>query len=89
MALLLIFYEVSRFFNRLNVIYLVQVEYEVESCNASCMADNGCTDNKRLSLTMPRGGFVVYGVAHQHAGGIGSALYGEVIPAILLLFEAI
>ncbi|KAB1200266.1 hypothetical protein CJ030_MR0G007710 [Morella rubra] len=53
------------------------VEYEVESCNASCMVDNGCTDNKRLSLTMPRGGFVVYGVAHQHAGGIGSALYGE------------
>ncbi|KAG6666477.1 hypothetical protein CIPAW_01G033000 [Carya illinoinensis] len=53
------------------------VEYEVKSCRASGMANNGCTDTKRVSLTMPTGGSVIYGVAHQHAGGTGSTLYGE------------
>lgn len=57
---------------------MLQVEYEVESCRASGMADNGCTDTKRVSLTMPSGGSVIYGVAHQHSGGTGSTLYGEV-----------
>ena len=28
---------------------------------------------------MPKGGYVIYGVAHQHTGGIGSTLYGQVI----------
>lgn len=28
---------------------------------------------------MPTGGYVIYGVAHLHAGGIGAALYREVI----------
>ncbi|KAB2608802.1 hypothetical protein D8674_011970 [Pyrus ussuriensis x Pyrus communis] len=27
--------------------------------------------------TMPTGVYVVYGVAHQHTGGIGSTLYGD------------
>ncbi|KAG6666484.1 hypothetical protein CIPAW_01G033600 [Carya illinoinensis] len=53
------------------------VEYEVESCRASGMANNGCTDTKRVSLIMPTGGSVIYGVAHQHSGGTGSTLYGE------------
>ncbi|XP_043691377.1 uncharacterized protein LOC122642043 [Telopea speciosissima] len=26
---------------------------------------------------MPNGGAVIYGVAHQHSGGVGSTLYGE------------
>lgn len=53
------------------------VEYDVESCSASAMADNGCTDTKKVSVPMPTGGYVIYGVAHQHSGGIGSTLYGE------------
>jgi hypothetical protein len=28
---------------------------------------------------MQTGGYVIYGVAHQHSGGIGSTLYGQVI----------
>jgi hypothetical protein len=72
-------------FNPVNRISLVQVEYNIESC-ASGMADNGCTDTKRTSLAMPTGGSVIYGVAHQHSGGIGIALYGEVIFTLLLLF---
>ncbi|XWS37025.1 hypothetical protein CRYUN_Cryun19dG0008300 [Craigia yunnanensis] len=52
-------------------------EYEVESCRATGLADDGCIDNKRISLDMPFGGYVIYGVAHQHAGGSGSALYRE------------
>ncbi|XP_057970321.1 uncharacterized protein LOC131159436 [Malania oleifera] len=53
------------------------IEYEVELCSAASMADYGCIDTKRSSLTMQTGGYVIYGVAHQHSGGIGSALYGE------------
>ncbi|KAK3042475.1 hypothetical protein RJ639_000199, partial [Escallonia herrerae] len=53
-----------------------QVEYVIESCNSD-VASDGCFDTKRVSLNMPTGGDVIYGVAHQHTGGIGSALYGE------------
>lgn len=53
------------------------IEYQVESCSDSDLSDNGCVDTKRVSLTMPKGGVVVYGVAHQHTGGVGSTLYGE------------
>ncbi|XP_072999667.1 uncharacterized protein [Typha latifolia] len=28
-------------------------------------------------LVIPSGGDIVYGVAHQHTGGVGSALYGQ------------
>ncbi|KAJ6869379.1 hypothetical protein NC651_034200 [Populus alba x Populus x berolinensis] len=54
-----------------------QVEYEVESCTSTDAAGNGCIDIKRNSVTMPTGGYVIYAVAHQHAGGIGSTLYGQ------------
>ncbi|KAK3008368.1 hypothetical protein RJ639_014076 [Escallonia herrerae] len=53
-----------------------QIEYVIESCNSD-VASDGCFDTKRVSLSMPTGGDVIYGVAHQHTGGIGSALYGE------------
>uniref|UniRef100_A0A2N9FP59 Stress up-regulated Nod 19 protein n=1 Tax=Fagus sylvatica TaxID=28930 RepID=A0A2N9FP59_FAGSY len=53
------------------------VEYQIEPCSASGMADNGCIHTKRTSLTFPTGGYLIYGVAHQHSGGIGSTLYGE------------
>ncbi|KAL0354920.1 UNVERIFIED_CONTAM: hypothetical protein Sradi_3938900 [Sesamum radiatum] len=52
------------------------VEYEVESCQVG-MANDGCIHTKTLTVTFPTGGDVIYGVAHQHAGGIGSTLYGE------------
>ncbi|CAN4098295.1 unnamed protein product [Withania somnifera] len=32
---------------------------------------------KKKSVTLPNGGDVIYGVAHQHAGGAGSSLLGE------------
>ncbi|XVF54803.1 hypothetical protein PTKIN_Ptkin05aG0211100 [Pterospermum kingtungense] len=54
-----------------------KVEYEIESCLATGLADDGCIDTKRISLDMPFGGYVIYGVAHQHSGGSGSALYRE------------
>ncbi|KAG5230426.1 Stress up-regulated Nod [Salix suchowensis] len=54
-----------------------QVEYAVESCTATNAAGNGCVDIKRNNLTMPTGGYVIYAVAHQHVGGIGSTLYGQ------------
>lgn len=57
----------------------VQVEYNVEeSCSAASTASDRCLDNQWAMVTMPTGGYVVYGVAHQHTGGLGSTLYGEV-----------
>ncbi|KAJ8752549.1 hypothetical protein K2173_005438 [Erythroxylum novogranatense] len=52
------------------------VEYDIEPCTSGLSSDK-CIDVKRASLTMPTGGYVIYGVAHQHTGGIGSTLYGE------------
>lgn len=54
-----------------------RVEYDVESCNQATEVDDLCIDSKRTSLALPTGGYVVYGVAHQHSGGLGSNLYGE------------
>ncbi|GAV81753.1 SURNod19 domain-containing protein [Cephalotus follicularis] len=54
-----------------------RVEYDVESCSINGAVDGKCIDSKKLSLTMPIGGYVVYGVAHQHSGGISSTLYRE------------
>ncbi|MED6152477.1 hypothetical protein PIB30_092518 [Stylosanthes scabra] len=34
-------------------------------------------DEYRTRLPLQKGGYVVYGVAHQHSGGIGSTLYGQ------------
>ncbi|KAK3015737.1 hypothetical protein RJ639_007864 [Escallonia herrerae] len=53
-----------------------RVEYVVEACDTG-VASNSCSDTRRVSLSLPTGGDVVYGVAHQHTGGTGSALYGE------------
>jgi Stress up-regulated Nod 19 len=57
----------------------IQVEYEVKECNSEEKANGDCTDMKMTRLVMPHGGDVIYGVAHQHSGGTGSALYGQVI----------
>lgn len=60
-------------------LYVMQVEYDIEPCSATNLAYHECVHTKRISLTMPTGGYVIYGVAHQHSGGVGSALYREVI----------
>ncbi|MED6188557.1 hypothetical protein PIB30_087080, partial [Stylosanthes scabra] len=53
------------------------IEYQVDPCNSESKKDNECLHVKRTSLPMQKGGYVVYGVAHQHSGGIGSTLYGQ------------
>lgn len=57
--------------------FFFQVEYEVKPCKKT--NGDGCVDVKKKSLMMPFNGYIVYGAAHQHAGGIGAALYREVI----------
>ncbi|KAL4584668.1 hypothetical protein LXL04_009274 [Taraxacum kok-saghyz] len=52
------------------------IEFDVKQC-ATGVASNDCTNTKRSNTSVPIGGDVVYGVAHLHSGGIGSALYGE------------
>lgn len=56
---------------------LLQTEYSVESCNTG--EEKDCLHVKRTSFPMQKGGYVIYGVAHQHSGGVGSSLYGKVI----------
>ncbi|XLT53333.1 hypothetical protein HN873_045937, partial [Arachis hypogaea] len=53
------------------------VEYEVDPCNTDTKKGNDCLDVKRTRLPFPKGGYVVYGVAHQHSAGIGATLYGQ------------
>ncbi|KAL3529035.1 hypothetical protein ACH5RR_008357 [Cinchona calisaya] len=52
------------------------IEYDVEPCPAGVASDD-CIHTKSASIILPTGGNVIYGVAHQHTGGIGSALYGK------------
>ncbi|XP_015580256.2 uncharacterized protein LOC8275474 isoform X2 [Ricinus communis] len=54
-----------------------QIEYEVEACSTTALTSDDCIDIKRTSLIIPTGGYVIYGVAHQHTGGVGSTLYGK------------
>ncbi|PHT97414.1 hypothetical protein BC332_33664 [Capsicum chinense] len=52
------------------------IEYLVESCSAS-VANADCSHTKKITVTFPSGGDIIYGVAHQHTGGTGMALHGE------------
>lgn len=53
-----------------------KVEYDVPSCAAVKHGAN-CIHAQEAFMDIPVGGDVVYVVAHQHAGGIGAAIYGE------------
>lgn len=55
--------------------YLLQIEYDVDECQDK----NDCLDVRRTAFPMEKGGYLIYGVGHQHTGGVGSALYGQVI----------
>lgn len=54
-----------------------KVEYEVKACGLEGKVNGECLDNKKARLVIPNGGDIIYGVAHQHSGGVGSALYGQ------------
>ncbi|XP_062195759.1 uncharacterized protein LOC133898945 [Phragmites australis] len=54
-----------------------KVEYQVEECSSENRAQNDCVDVKVAKQVLPRGGDIVFGVAHQHSGGIGASLHGE------------
>lgn len=53
-----------------------KIEYNVESCPAGVNSDQ-CVDTRRVTLSAPTSGDIIYGVGHQHTGGIGTSLYGE------------
>ncbi|WCJ36369.1 hypothetical protein M5689_017573 [Euphorbia peplus] len=57
--------------------YGCKIEYDVEPCQANGMWPNACIDARKTNIVMPKGGYVIYGAAHQHAGGIGSTLYRQ------------
>lgn len=53
----------------------VQIEYTVPKC---LEGESKCIHAKESFAFLPYGGDVVYAVAHQHSGGVGSSLYNEV-----------
>lgn len=53
-----------------------QVEYDVAPCSAGSPPSE-CIDTREAHMAIPRGGDVIYAVAHQHTGGLGSVLYGQ------------
>ncbi|CAH1423087.1 unnamed protein product [Lactuca virosa] len=52
------------------------IEFNVEK-NENGITTNDFTSTRRSKVNFPISGDVVYGSAHLHSGGIGSALYGE------------
>jgi hypothetical protein len=60
-----------------NITFILQIEFDVEQ-STNRIANDNYTSTKNSSMSFPAGGDVIYGVAHQHSGGIGSTLYGEV-----------
>nr|GMD33902.1 uncharacterized protein LOC109163058 [Ipomoea batatas] len=56
--------------------HLCQIEYQVEACSAATPTDE-CVHSKSLTVSLPKGGDLIYAVAHQHIGGVGSTLFGE------------
>eukprot|EP01018_Ginkgo_biloba_P017797 Gb_10107 [translate_table: standard] len=53
-----------------------QIEYDVPKC-VSGSPSIQCIDTNEATMVIPQGGDVIYAVAHQHTGGIGSTLYGQ------------
>ncbi|KQJ99180.1 uncharacterized protein LOC100825330 isoform X2 [Brachypodium distachyon] len=60
-----------------NADHSCKVEYQVEECSPEERANNVCTHVKTAKAVLPRGGDIVFGVAHQHSGGSGASLHGQ------------
>ncbi|KAK7331287.1 hypothetical protein VNO77_25508 [Canavalia gladiata] len=52
-----------------------KVEYDVKPCSKEYKYK--CVDVRRTMLPMQVGGYVIYGVGHQHVGAVGSTLFGQ------------
>ncbi|KAF5768206.1 putative stress up-regulated Nod 19 [Helianthus annuus] len=53
-----------------------KIEYDIEKSTTG-VATNNLTSTKSSRGILPIDADVVYGVAHQHSGGIGSTIYEE------------
>lgn len=61
----------------------VQVEYNVRgTCSTNKVGDE-CNATKMVRLLSPSSGYIIYGMAHLHVGGLGSVLYGQVFFSLL------
>jgi hypothetical protein len=54
-----------------------KVEYRVEECAGAGNDGGECVHVQTATQVLPRGGDFVFGVAHQHSGGIGASLHGD------------
>ncbi|XP_024531121.1 uncharacterized protein LOC112340484 [Selaginella moellendorffii] len=52
-----------------------KIEYDVPACDPSSNPD--CIYQLENHLVIPKGGSIIYGVAHQHAGAMGMTMHGE------------
>jgi len=66
----------------------VQVEYTVEECSSENRAKNDCVDVKVTKEVLPHGGNIVFAVGHQHAGGIGTSLHGQVASTYIPIYTS-
>jgi hypothetical protein len=62
----------------IRTVLYVQIEYQIEECSSENRAKNDCVHVQVAKQILPRGGDIVFGVAHQHSGGIAASLHGEV-----------
>ncbi|XP_022134781.1 uncharacterized protein LOC111006967 [Momordica charantia] len=54
------------------------VAYDVETCSLANKLHGKCNATKTSKVIFPGdSGYIIYGVAHQHIGGIDATLYGE------------
>ncbi|KAM6583957.1 hypothetical protein CsatB_010959 [Cannabis sativa] len=71
-------FDITDTWSGLNSQHNCLVEHNVaKSCKGIRGTKQSCIDTRRKGIRAPTSGYVVYGVAHQHTGGVGSTLYGE------------
>lgn len=64
-------------FLKINWTLILQIEYDIKE-SATGVDNNDYTSTKRSRVNFPVAGDFIYGgVAHQHSGGTGAALYGK------------
>lgn len=67
------------------------MEYDVLKSNKT--TSNDSIETKKNYATISPGGYLIYGVAHQHSGGIGATVYGQVIlflqPSFTFVVDAV
>ncbi|XP_019167420.1 PREDICTED: uncharacterized protein LOC109163136 [Ipomoea nil] len=66
-----------KWFDKARTRHACQLEYQVDNACSAATPANECVHSKSLTVSLPKGGDLIYGVAHQHSSALGSTLFGE------------